>query len=311
MIECPACGGTTATAEEILRTPVSAGEVDLRCALVRCSDCRHVYLNPQPEARELTPFYDGSYHVFDNDPKTPDEIDRLLASQFDGARLNHTAFVPNGRFLDVGCGLGDMVALMQRAGMDARGIDPSPRAVEIAREAGRNVELGYLLDRRYPDAEFDSISMYHSLEHTPQPLAVLRECARILRPGGELTIAVPNIEALNARLFGRQWNHLSLPHHLQHFTKRTLVLVAERSGLSCTGIVTESLVWSVEGDLCRWFSHNLRFPYRISERLHLFQPAARYLVRRAERADQGDAIVAHFRTAPGGPLSARDAPADA
>jgi SAM-dependent methyltransferase len=179
--------------------------------------------------------------------------------------------------------------------MSARGIDPSPIAVEIARQAGRRVELGHLLDRGYADAEFDSISMYHSLEHTPQPLLMLRECARILKPGGQLTVAVPNIEALNARLFGRQWSHLSLPHHLQHFTKRTLERVAERGGLRCTDIATESLVSSVDAELCRWFRRNLLVPYRLSHRLRLFRPVARYLAKRGQRADRGDAIVAHLR----------------
>jgi 2-polyprenyl-3-methyl-5-hydroxy-6-metoxy-1,4-benzoquinol methylase len=298
LTECPACGAAIEMAKEVLCTSVSAGEVELRCSMVRCPDCRHVFLNPQPDSTELAPFYDESYHVFSDRPKTPEEIDRLIATRFDGARLNHAAFVAGGKYLDVGCGLGDMVAAMQKAGMNACGIEPSPRAVEIAQKAGRHVELGYLMDRSYADYEFDSISMYHSLEHTPQPLSVLRECARILTTRGELTVAVPNIEALNAAVFGRQWSHLSLPHHLQHFTQRTLERVAGRAGLCCTGIATESRVGSVEMELCRWFRRNLLLPYRLSQWIHLFHPAARYLARRGEGADRGDAIVAHFRRSP-------------
>jgi SAM-dependent methyltransferase len=179
--------------------------------------------------------------------------------------------------------------------MKACGIDPSSHAVRVAVAAGRRVEQGNLVERAFPDAEFDSISMYHSLEHTPDPLAVLRECARILSPRGELMVAVPNIEALNARLFGRQWSHLSLPHHLQHFTRATLRRAAYRAGLHCTRMVTESLVWSVEQELCRWSRRNLLIPYRASERLHVFRPVAAILARRADDSDRGDAIVAYFR----------------
>lgn len=139
--------------------------------------------------------------------------------------------------------------------------------------------------------------MYHSLEHTPQPLSMLRECARILAPSGELTVAMPNIEARNARLFGQEWSHLSLLHHLQHFTKRTLERVAERAGLRCTHMATGSLVSSVDAELCRWSRRHLLVPYRLSHRLGLFQPLARYLARRGQRADRGDAIAARFRVA--------------
>src|SRR5438445_7045203 len=58
--------------------------------------------------------------------RTGPEIDRLVATRFDGVLLNHALLVAGGEFLDVGCGLGDMVAAMQRAGMNARGIDQSP-----------------------------------------------------------------------------------------------------------------------------------------------------------------------------------------
>ena len=115
-----------------------------------------------------------------------------------------------------------------------------------------------------------------------------------LVPGGRNSIA-GRVCGSKCRGVRRQWSHLSLPHHLQHFRQRTLERVAERAGLCCTGIATESLVWSVEAELCRWFRRNLLLPYRLSQWLHLFQPAARYRARRGERADRGDAIVAHFR----------------
>jgi 2-polyprenyl-3-methyl-5-hydroxy-6-metoxy-1,4-benzoquinol methylase len=297
LTECPACSAVSAAAAEVLCAPVSAGEVRLRCVLVRCTACRHVFMNPQAQPAELAAFYDENYHVFKDRPLSSAEIERFIATHFDGELLNHAAFVPGGKFLDVGCGLGDMVAAMQAAGMNAHGIDPSPRAVQVARQAGRSVELGDLCDRRYADCEFDSISMYHSLEHTAQPLLMLRECARILKPAGQLTVAVPNIEALNAELFGREWSHLSLPYHLQHFTKRSLERVARRAGLRCTHIATESLVSSIDVELCRWFRRHLLVPYRLSRRLGVFQPFARYLAGRGQRADRGEAIVARFGVA--------------
>lgn len=297
LTECPACGTEANSPKVVLRAKALSSTDEIHCVLTRCCECRHVFMNPQPSPVELAPFYDDHYHVFADRPKTPKEIDELIARRFDGVRLNHASFAEGKAFLDVGCGLGDMVAAMQRLGMDARGIDPSPNAVRIARAVGRAVELGDLRDRAFDAGQFHSISMYHSLEHTPDPFAVLRECARILAPEGELMVAVPNIDSLNARIFGRQWSHLSLPHHLQHFTAQTLQRVAQRAGLRCTGVITESLLWSVESELCRWARHNMLIPYRISDSLHVFRPIALLLTRRGERAGRGDAVVAHFELA--------------
>ena len=74
-------------------------------------------------------------------------------------------------------------------------------AARVAAGLARNLRR-QLFERveSFSNAEFDSISMYHSLEHTPDPVAELRECARILSPRGELMVAVPNIEAVGVQV---------------------------------------------------------------------------------------------------------------
>ena len=52
---------------------------------------------------------------------------------------------------------------------------------------------------------------------------VLREARDLLAPGGKLVVAVPNIDSLPFRWFGRHWFGLDLPRHLTHFTPASLV----------------------------------------------------------------------------------------
>jgi hypothetical protein len=110
-------------------------------------------------------------------------------------------------------------------------------------------------------------------------------------------VAVPNIDSLNARFFGANWSHLSLPHHFHHFTNRTLRLVGQRAGLRCAQIFTESLVHSVEMELCAWLRRTFLAPRRITHALRVFYPVASFLVARAHATGRGDALVAHFKHA--------------
>jgi SAM-dependent methyltransferase len=77
---------------------------------------------------------------------------------------------------------------------------------------------------------FDVITMWHSLEHVPDPKRVLTEARRLLAPKGKLIIAVPNIDSLAFRIFGQSWFGLDLPRHLTHFAPWTLHLLLERVG---------------------------------------------------------------------------------
>jgi SAM-dependent methyltransferase len=53
--------------------------------------------------------------------------------------------------------------------------------------------------------QFDAVTMWHTLEHLPDPAAALRRSRELLRPGGRLVVSVPNSESLQARLGGDAW----------------------------------------------------------------------------------------------------------
>lgn len=135
------------------------------------------------------------------------------------------------RLLDVGCGKGDFMTRMHRRGWLVEGLEVDARAVEYARLTnGLTVHLGSLETIRFPDNSFDVITSNHVIEHVHDPISLIRECLRVLKPAGRLVLATPNIESFGHRIFGRNWSHLDAPRHLQLYSMNTLRECAVRAG---------------------------------------------------------------------------------
>jgi SAM-dependent methyltransferase len=100
-------------------------------------------------------------------------------------------FSPDARLLDIGCGTGWLAEHFP----SYAGLDGSPEAVEIAQGLGRNVIEGDV-DEPLPFAEgsFDAIVMKDLLEHVADPVAVVREARRVLRPGGLVFASSPDAQ---------------------------------------------------------------------------------------------------------------------
>lgn len=137
------------------------------------------------------------------------------------------------RILDVGCGAGDNAARL-KGGRDDRwvvGLTHSPTEAEIARTHCNAV---HVLDLRSAALSgfgepFDTIVLSHVLEHLPDPVDVLRHLLLLLRPGGYVVIAVPNVLEWRTRLAFLNGRFEYADHgildrtHLRFYTPRTAV----------------------------------------------------------------------------------------
>jgi SAM-dependent methyltransferase len=148
--------------------------------------------------------------------------------------IRHLPARPGGRLLDVGCGSGAFVRTMAELGWRAEGIDPDPAAVASARAAGLAVTAGTLeaIDDSEHGGAYDAITFSHVIEHLHDPAADLERARRLLRPGGMLWIATPNLESLGHRRFGRDWAGLDPPRHLVLFTRASLERLLRGAGFA-------------------------------------------------------------------------------
>jgi SAM-dependent methyltransferase len=133
--------------------------------------------------------------------------------------------------LDIGCGTGLFVSLAGREGFQAAGLESSQEAVRVAHEAGVDSVIcgdeNLLIDQ---GRQFDLITLFHVLEHVPEPFKYLRRIQKLLKKPGHLVVQVPNRASLQARLFGRRWYGLDCPRHLNNFTEYAVLAVLGRAG---------------------------------------------------------------------------------
>ncbi|HEY4245827.1 MAG TPA: class I SAM-dependent methyltransferase [Lacunisphaera sp.] len=127
-------------------------------------------------------------------------------------------FVAGGKLLDVGCGSGDWMEQMRALGWTVEGVDFDPKAVQAACDLGMKVRVGSVEEQSYPNASFDAVTLNHVIEHVPDPIRTIQECARILKPGGKLVMFTPNAASLSHRYFKQDWRGLEPPRHLHIFS---------------------------------------------------------------------------------------------
>jgi 2-polyprenyl-3-methyl-5-hydroxy-6-metoxy-1,4-benzoquinol methylase len=153
-------------------------------------------------------------------------------AELEGQAFYLPKLADEGRLLDVGCGSGNGLVFMSRLGWRVEGVEVDPQAVAVARSKGLIIHSGALKDQRFPDSQFDAITMSHVVEHVHDPIALMSECMRILKPNGMLVIITPNANSLGHSFYGANWVALEPPRHLHIFTLPALHKAAGIAGFS-------------------------------------------------------------------------------
>lgn len=134
----------------------------------------------------MTAASDGERVLIRGRPRTHNEQAHLARYEWAAAQLS-------GRVLDVACGTGYGAALLSER-CETTGIDNSPEAVRHARSSVPSARflLHGLPSIPLPDASFDAVVSFETVEHIPDDRAFLTEVRRVLRPDGLLLLSTPN-----------------------------------------------------------------------------------------------------------------------
>jgi SAM-dependent methyltransferase len=152
------------------------------------------------------------------------------------------AWAGGGRLLDIGAAGGAFVAEAAARGFDASGIEPVPSFARAARERlGVDVRDGTIEQTELGDARYDAITMWHVLEHVPDPIPSLRRIALALRPGGLLALEVPNAASAVALHMGAGWTSLEPDVHVNQFGPTSLRIALTAVGLQLCDLRTSTI----------------------------------------------------------------------
>lgn len=160
---------------------------------------------------------------------------------------------PGDRVLEIGCGHGGLVALLQLAGFRAAGVEVSPWVVDYAKQSfGIEVMLGPVENLPLEPSSQDAIVMMDVVEHLPDPAATIARCASLLKPSGLLLVQMPRVpqgqshEALVAR--GDPFLQMLQPEeHLFLFGDSAAAELMRRAGL---GFVRAEPALFAHYDMC-------------------------------------------------------------
>jgi len=232
-VPCGLCGSTLF--EVFLQRRDLSLFVEGEFQLVRCVECGLVYLNPRPMLSSLGEIYPEEYDQYT--PLLRDEksfVSRWL--RLYGLRKRMRPIFQrkkSGRLLDVGCATGDFLEgmMITNKNWDLYGVEISVSASKYAREKlDLPIETGSVESVNYPEGFFDVITMWNVIEHLPDPLSTLRYLSRLLKQDGILVFNTPNLDSLDAKLYGRYWIGYELPRHFYVFAMKTLTSILRKAG---------------------------------------------------------------------------------
>jgi SAM-dependent methyltransferase len=225
--------------------------VSRRGVVIRCSDC-------------------GTYRV--KAEHTPEDHDSLFYSTIDESKyvsyfepfrkgqyrqvLRTLDLPPNARHLDVGASYGWMVEVGLELGLDSYGLEPGAAKWKSA-IAGR-ISRGSLEQySRTAKKKFDVVTIWHVLEHLPDPLAAAEHLEQLLDDGGTLVVAVPTTDGRmfrlalllerwlgTQRLLGELFYFHNANMHFYYYNAGGVRSLLERFGLRVSSVETmESFDW--------------------------------------------------------------------
>lgn len=155
--------------------------------------------------------------------------------------INNTAHYHirnRAKVLDIGCGDCTSIREINAMGSEGYGIEPDQNIKTVVDILKLNVHIGVYHEIPYPDNFFDYITMSQVLEHIHNPVELLRSFKRILKDDGQVVIGVPNVDSRLRKKYGNRWLNWHVPYHINHFSRKSLNLLAEKSGYSILKIRT-------------------------------------------------------------------------
>jgi 2-polyprenyl-3-methyl-5-hydroxy-6-metoxy-1,4-benzoquinol methylase len=229
----------------------------------QCTRCGFEQTGPLPDQAQLTRLYEEHYNF---GGQTDTLYTRLrekfllsgvyrLWTKIDGDVGFHSRR-GHGRLIDVGCNEGRSLRIFAGNGFEhLEGLEVNENAAAVARKAGFTVHT-CLIDDFVPAQPYDVAILSNVLEHSLDPRKMLTDVRRVLAPGGEVCISLPNNQSWLRKAFGRSWINWHVPFHISHFSSATLGKLLTETGFSKIEIQQVSpALWIAQSTIAYLFAN--------------------------------------------------------
>ncbi len=194
--------------------------------IVRCGSCKVIFTNPRIKEDQISHYYFADYvpykklrqHVIVQKAKN------IFGQVFGNSHweiLKELQSHEVRSVLEIGPGSGELLFFLKKHGFDVAGVEIDTDCVNRIRERGTPCyqgDLNKVMDG-IGSKKFDAVILYHVFEHLYYPKETLRSIYNLLNNNGIIYLSMPNINSVEARLFGKYWSGIDLPRHIVHYSK--------------------------------------------------------------------------------------------
>lgn len=229
--ECPLCG----LSDVSHKWHVQFRDRDFDYVI--CKSCGMIYISPLPSLGEVliayheeSPEYNYQKDYFsfleriEERDGPPTQMVRLIE------RYSPRCSPENIFALDVGAGTGSLLRCMRNMfDWQVEGIEPAPYSGRAAKKYNLNMH-NVSIEEFETGRHYDVITMMSVIEHTPEPIKMLRKVRSLSKKDGLLVLETPNADSLSAMLRQSHWGPLLPPAHMLMFTPKTMSQLLTNTG---------------------------------------------------------------------------------
>ncbi len=200
------------------------------------------FTNPLPEPYNMQKYYKADAYISHTRTRKGlinqlYHLAQLYTMRYKRSAVQKSARLKKGKILDYGCGTAAFASHMRKAGWDVSGYEPDENAANYAREKNNISLISKPENGNLKGAGYHAITLWHVLEHVPDPHQCLIELKAGLHKNGAMLIALPNFRSLDAEYYGEFWAGYDVPRHIHHFSFQSFKYLAEHCGLTVSAIL--------------------------------------------------------------------------